>query len=77
MATAEFSKFAGILSAALSQHHPSGFEIAQYQTFVHVYIFHFCVVIKLKTFQRLDHVDVTLKNMVICPYLYFNCIGSE
>ena len=28
MATAEFSKFAGILSAALSQHHHSGFEIA-------------------------------------------------
>ena len=27
MATAEFSKFAGILSAALSQHHLSGFEI--------------------------------------------------
>ena len=26
--TAEFSKFAGILSAALSQHHLSGFEIA-------------------------------------------------
>ena len=29
MATAEFSKFAGILSEALSQHHLSGFEIAQ------------------------------------------------
>ena len=29
MATAEFSKFADILSAALSQHHVSGFEIAQ------------------------------------------------
>ena len=27
MATAEFSKFAGILSAALSQHHLSRFEI--------------------------------------------------
>ena len=26
---AEFSKFAGILTAALSQHHLSGFEIAQ------------------------------------------------
>ena len=26
--TAEFSKFAGILSAALSQHHLLGFEIA-------------------------------------------------
>ena len=29
VATAEFSKFAGILSVALSQHHLSGFEIAQ------------------------------------------------
>ena len=29
MATAGFSKFAGILSAALSQHHISGFEIAR------------------------------------------------
>ena len=29
MATAEFSKFAGILSATLSQHHFSEFEIAQ------------------------------------------------
>ena len=29
MATAEFSKFAGILSVALLQHHLSGFEIAQ------------------------------------------------
>ena len=29
MATAEFSKFAGILSAALSQHHLLGFEIQQ------------------------------------------------
>ena len=29
VATAEFSKFASILSAALSQHHLLGFEIAQ------------------------------------------------
>jgi len=29
VATAEFSKFAGILIAALSQHHLSGFEVAQ------------------------------------------------
>ena len=29
VATAEFSKVAGILSAALSQHHLLGFEIAQ------------------------------------------------
>ena len=29
VATDEFSRFAGVLSAALSQHHLSGFEIAQ------------------------------------------------
>ena len=29
LATAEFSKFAGILSAALSQHHLSGFGIVK------------------------------------------------
>ena len=29
MATAEFSKFASILSAVVSQHHLSGFGIAQ------------------------------------------------
>ena len=29
VATAEFSRFAGILSAAFSQHHLLGFEIAQ------------------------------------------------
>ena len=29
MATADFSKFAGILTAALSQHHLLGFEIPQ------------------------------------------------
>ena len=38
MATAEFSKFAGILSAALSQHHLSGFGIAQLE-FHHLHSF--------------------------------------
>ena len=32
MATAEFSIFAGILSAALSQHHLSGFEITHWNS---------------------------------------------
>ena len=36
VATAEFSKFAGILSAALLQHHISGFDIAQLE-FHHLY----------------------------------------
>ena len=38
VATAEFSKFAGMLSAALSQQHLLGFEIAQWNSitsFVH------------------------------------------
>ena len=38
MTTAEFSKFAGILSAALSQHHLSGFEI-----WLLVYMVFFCI----------------------------------
>ena len=38
MATAEFSKFAGILSAALSQHHLSGFEIAQLEFTEYCYL---------------------------------------
>ena len=37
MATAEFSKFAGVLSAALSQHHLSRFEIAQLE-FHHLHL---------------------------------------
>ena len=32
VATAEFSKFAGLLSAALSQHHPLRVEIAQLES---------------------------------------------
>ena len=32
VATAQFSKFAGISSAALSQHHLLGFEIAQLES---------------------------------------------
>ena len=33
MATADFSKFAGILSVALSNHHLLGFEIAQLEIY--------------------------------------------
>ena len=42
VATAEFSKFAGILSAAPSQHHLSGFEIAQLE-FHHLHLLCFCM----------------------------------
>jgi len=36
VATAEFSKFGGLISAALSQHYLLGFEIAK-QEFHHLY----------------------------------------
>ena len=36
VATAEYSKFAGILTVALSEHHVLGFEIAQ-QEFHHLH----------------------------------------
>jgi len=36
VAIAKFSKIAGILSAALSEHHPLGFEIAQLE-FCHLH----------------------------------------
>ena len=39
MATAEFSRFAGLLSAALSQHHLLGFEIAYVFSFSPVVCF--------------------------------------
>ena len=51
VATAEFSKFAVILSAALSQHHLSGFEIAQLE-FHHIY---FCFIDYAKAFDCVDH----------------------
>ena len=38
MATAEFSKFADILSAALSQHHLLEFEIAQLYIYIFIYL---------------------------------------
>ena len=40
VATAVFSKFAGMLSVALSQHHPLGFEIAQLEFH---YLHEFCL----------------------------------
>ena len=59
MATAEFSKFAGILSEALSQHHLSGFKIAQPE-------FRHLMMLKLKLqyfghlMQRVDSLEKTL-----------------
>ena len=59
MATAEFSKFAGILSAALSQHHLSGFEIAQLE-FLHIKI---CVAGQLGCFYILTSINNAAKKM--------------
>ena len=40
MATAEFSKFAGILSAALAQHHLLGFEILSWNSITSTSLVH-------------------------------------
>ena len=40
VATAEFSKFAGILSTALSQHHLLGFEIASWNSITSISFVH-------------------------------------
>ena len=58
MATAEFSKFASILSAALSQHHLLGFEKAQLE-FHHMSVANFYVAV-----QSLSH--VSLCNLMDC-----------
>ena len=52
MATAGFSKFAGILSAALSHHHLLGFEITQREFQKHLY---FCFIDYTKAFDCVDH----------------------
>ena len=57
--TAEFSKFADILSAALSQHHHLGFEIAQLEC--HHLFYHFQFTLTHgplnAEFQRIAHRD--------------------
>jgi len=46
VATAEVSKLAGLLSAALSQHHLLGFEIAQLEFYhLHRFVFFFVVML--------------------------------
>ena len=56
VATAEFSKFAGLLSAALSQHHLSGFEIAQVKAMVFPVVMYGCEswTVKKAECQRID-----------------------
>ena len=73
MATAEFSKFAVILSAALSQHPLSGFEIAQLE-FHHLRLALFVVMLSkahLTSHSRISiHLMVAVKN-----YLLVSVIG--
>ena len=68
MATAEFSKFSGILSAALLQHHLLGFEIAQLEFQKNIY---FCFIDYAKAFDCVDHNKLwnILKEMGIPDHL--------
>ena len=57
MATAELSKLAGILSAALSQHHLSGFETAQLEFHdLHQIPYYYTVEVRNR-FKGLDLID--------------------
>ena len=53
VATAEFSRFAGMLSAALSQHHLLGFEIAQLE---------FCWVARVLTVKFIIYCQIALSS---------------
>ena len=68
MATAEFSEVAGILSATLSQHHLSGFEIAQLEFHQNVY---FCFIDYAKAFDCVDYNKLwkILKEMGLSDHL--------
>ena len=63
MATAEFSKFPGTLSAALSQHHLSGFETAQLE-FHHLH---------LALDERSHHRDYLGREDPFCTVLLYFC----
>ena len=68
MATAEFSKFAGMLSVALSQHHLLGFEIGplEFHTFLKKYVIR-CSDGKIAAvyfIMRKDGYGVTGRNML-------------
>ena len=64
--TAEFSKCAGILSAALSQHHLSGFEIAQLE-------FHYSSVLA----QKQTHGSNWIESPEMNPHLYGQLIYNK
>ena len=79
VATAEFSKFVGILNAALSQHHLLGFEIAQFE-------FHWLFIAMLSKAHLTSHSRMSCSRSVITlswlsrslrPFLYsdvYSCL---
>ena len=77
MAITEFSKFAGILSAALSQHHLSGFEIAQLGFSVSMNLFSFIfplfILLEDNCFTLLcwplPYINMNQPQVYICPLL--------
>ena len=64
MATAVFSKFAGILSAALSQHHLLGFEIAQLFYIGIFYIYRYTYIHTLHVYIHTIHIYAYVKYFV-------------
>ena len=62
MVTAEFSKFAGILSGALSQHHLSGFEIAQLSSSIDEQLgyFHIFVIVNNAVVNIVVHISLLI-----------------
>ena len=65
MATAEFSKFAGILRAALSQHHLLGFEIAQLE--FHPVAHHFAHMLNRHVDDQ--HINTATEKVLTCIFL--------
>ena len=53
VATAKFSKFSGILSAAFSQYHLLGFAIC-----VYIYIYNFQILFPHRFLQNIDYLSV-------------------
>ena len=66
MATAEFSKFSGILSAALSQHHLLGFEIFESILFNLTIIYTLLIMTSTR-----NHLTLYLLFLLYIYYLFF------
>ena len=68
VATAEFSKFAGIFSAALSQHHLLGFVVAQLE-FHHLH--YLCFLVMLSKAHLTSCVCLPMIISLFLPVSYF------